>query len=146
MLWCLIVTVHDCGVMLAAPSPGLFPEGGSTSGLSSHLERKSISMAQVPVWIEPGVMRLPPEGTPMIMVGPGTGVAPFRAMLEERGLQMQQGAIGEACTWACNSQGHSSLMGSFPAVRTVLHSAAQLLVVTCRALATCHFLLGMLMS
>ena len=103
-------------------------------------------MAQVPVWIEPGVMRLPPEGTPMIMVGPGTGVAPFRAMLEERGLQMQQGATDEACTWACNSQGHSSLMGSFPALRTVLHSAAQLLVVTCRALATCHFLLGMLMS
>ena len=88
---------------------------------------------QVPVWIEPGVMRLPPEETPMITVGPGTGVAPFRAMLEERGLQIQQGATDQACTWACNSQGHSCLMLSFPALRTVLHSAAQLLVVTVKS-------------
>ena len=102
---------------------------------------------QVPVWIEPGVMRLPPEGTPMIMVGPGTGVAPFRAMLEERGLQIQQGATDQACTWACNSQGHSCLMLSFPALHTAQCSPA----LGChsqelQALATCHFLLGMLIS
>ena len=52
-----------------------------------------MSLPQVPVWIEPGVMRLPPEGTPMIMVGPGTGVAPFRAMLQERDYQLFQGRL-----------------------------------------------------
>ena len=51
------------------------------------------TLAQVPVWIESGVMRLPAASTPMTMVGPGTGVAPFRAMLEERGLQMSQGRL-----------------------------------------------------
>lgn len=39
----------------------------------------------VPVWVERGVLHLPSSNrTPMIMVGPGTGVAPFKSFLEER--------------------------------------------------------------
>ena len=48
------------------------------------------------MWIEPGVMQLSREDTPMILVGPGTGVAPFRAMLEQRGVQQRQGGIKAA--------------------------------------------------
>ena len=76
--------------------------GGKAHGVFTHPERiqrelESRELVQIPIWIEPGVMRLPPEGTPVIMVGPGTGVAPFRAMLEERGVQMQQGAPAQPC-------------------------------------------------
>eukprot|EP00884_Botryococcus_braunii_P004440 jgi/Botrbrau1/13998/Bobra.150_1s0009.1 len=39
---------------------------------------------QIPVWVEKGMLRLPPAPVPMILVGPGTGVAPFRSFLEER--------------------------------------------------------------
>ncbi len=39
----------------------------------------------MPVWIERGSLHLPPQPiTPVIMVGPGTGVAPFRAFMQER--------------------------------------------------------------
>ena len=39
----------------------------------------------VPVWVKKGTMSFPKSlETPVIMVGPGTGVAPFRGVIEER--------------------------------------------------------------
>ena len=57
----------------------------------------------VPVWVEKGVLRLPASHSmPMILIGPGTGVAPFRSFLEER----QMAAAGSSlmsidCFTAC---------------------------------------------
>ena len=45
----------------------------------------------VPVWLSEGSLRLPKDPTtPIITVGPGTGVAPFRAFLEYVQWQQQQ--------------------------------------------------------
>ena len=48
--------------------------------------------AQVTVSVKPSVMKLPPKTTqPLIMAGLGTGLAPFRAFVQERAWQKQQG-------------------------------------------------------
>ncbi|KAM8934769.1 NADPH-dependent diflavin oxidoreductase 1 isoform 2-T2 [Pelodytes ibericus] len=40
---------------------------------------------QVPLWVKKGTMKFPSDpDTPLIMIGPGTGVAPFRAVIKER--------------------------------------------------------------
>jgi sulfite reductase alpha subunit-like flavoprotein len=46
----------------------------------------------IPIWIKPGTMRLPQDlSTPLILVGPGTGCAIFRAFIQERIHIIKQG-------------------------------------------------------
>ena len=46
----------------------------------------------MPVWVVPGTITFPrQQGAHVIMVGPGTGCAPFRAYIEERVKQNAKG-------------------------------------------------------
>ncbi|PSN42116.1 hypothetical protein C0J52_02968 [Blattella germanica] len=41
--------------------------------------------AKIPIWIKNGSFRFPPaQNVPVVMIGPGTGVAPFRSYVNER--------------------------------------------------------------
>eukprot|EP00892_Ulva_mutabilis_P003315 jgi/Ulvmu1/1355/UM011_0083.1 len=44
-----------------------------------------------PVWLERGALQLPPPAVPVICVGPGTGLAPFRSFLWERIALLRRG-------------------------------------------------------
>lgn len=74
----LLVAVVEYKTILKKPRQGL-----CSTWLS---QRKSGDV--VPVWIKRGSIQLPPtKQTPVIMVGPGTGVAPFRSFVQERTVQ-----------------------------------------------------------
>ncbi|KAM6316409.1 NADPH-dependent diflavin oxidoreductase 1 isoform 5-T5 [Podargus strigoides] len=50
---------------------------------------------RVPLWVKKGGMKFPADpDTPVIMIGPGTGVAPFRAAIQERVAQGRRGGEG----------------------------------------------------
>ncbi|GKY98423.1 hypothetical protein MPSEU_000799800 [Mayamaea pseudoterrestris] len=55
---------------------------------SGHLARCKPNNATLTVHLRPSTFRLPPDpALPIIMIGPGTGVAPMRALLQERSYQ-----------------------------------------------------------
>lgn len=64
--------------------------------------------ARVPIYLRPSEYRLPADSSrPIIMIGPGTGVAPFRGFVQERALQKSMGQkIGVTMLfYGCRKQG-----------------------------------------
>uniref|UniRef100_A0A3Q3X0Y2 NADPH-dependent diflavin oxidoreductase 1 n=1 Tax=Mola mola TaxID=94237 RepID=A0A3Q3X0Y2_MOLML len=56
----------------------------------------------VPLWVKKGTLKFPVEkDTPVIMVGPGTGVAPFRSAFQER---IAQGKNANVLFFGCRSE------------------------------------------
>lgn len=56
----------------------------------------------VPLWVKKGTMKFPKEkDTPVIMVGPGAGVAPFRSALQER---IPEGKNTNVLFFGCRSE------------------------------------------
>uniref|UniRef100_A0A8B9T0L0 Oxidoreductase FAD/NAD(P)-binding domain-containing protein n=1 Tax=Anas platyrhynchos TaxID=8839 RepID=A0A8B9T0L0_ANAPL len=57
---------------------------------------------RVPLWVKKGGMKFPADpDTPVIMIGPGTGVAPFRAAIQER---VAQGWKGSCLFFGCRQK------------------------------------------
>ncbi|XP_061234000.1 NADPH-dependent diflavin oxidoreductase 1 [Neopsephotus bourkii] len=57
---------------------------------------------QVPLWVKKGGLKFPSNpDTPIIMIGPGTGVAPFRAAIQER---VAQGWRGNCLFFGCRQK------------------------------------------
>ena len=74
----LLVAVVNYNTILRRPRLGL---------CTNWLTRQKVG-STVPVWVKPGTLTFPsPESKvipPVVMIGPGTGCAPFRAYIQER--------------------------------------------------------------
>ncbi|XP_064465574.1 NADPH-dependent diflavin oxidoreductase 1-like [Ornithodoros turicata] len=58
----------------------LKPRRGLCSTFLARLQENT----QVPLWVRRGSLRLAPDNAPVLMVGPGTGCAPFRGIIQDR--------------------------------------------------------------
>jgi NADPH-ferrihemoprotein reductase len=74
------------------PQPPMFEGVASTHIAKQNDDDKSSSLQpSLRVFVRPSTFRLPKDlSTPIIMIGPGTGIAPMRALLQDRKYQQQQ--------------------------------------------------------
>jgi sulfite reductase (NADPH) flavoprotein alpha-component len=81
--------VHLTVALVEYDAHGHAHQGGASSFLSARLDEG----AEVNVFVEKNDnFRLPDDGnTPVIMVGPGTGIAPFRAFMQQRDAEEASG-------------------------------------------------------
>jgi len=92
-------TVHVTAVVVEYDTP----TGRRNNGVCTKWMQPMIPGAEeevvhkVPIYVRRSQFRLPNRvQTPVIMIGPGTGLAPFRGFIQERGWQKEQGKpIGE---------------------------------------------------
>ncbi|XP_054854025.1 NADPH-dependent diflavin oxidoreductase 1 isoform X2 [Eublepharis macularius] len=77
------------------------PRRGLCSSWLASLDPQN-GAVRVPLWVKKGSMTFPADlGSPTIMIGPGTGVAPFRAAIQER---VAQGKKGNCLFFGCRQR------------------------------------------
>ncbi len=81
--------VHLCVAVVDIEANGKVYHGSASGLLSNRLDEGD----EVQVFVEPNSrFRLPQDqDTPIIMIGPGTGIAPFRAFMQQRNAEDAQG-------------------------------------------------------
>lgn len=91
-------TVHVTAVLVQYGTPtGRTNKGVATTCLAAKRPADGAPAPRIPIFVRKSQFRLPtkPE-TPVIMIGPGTGLAPFRGFIQERDLARKEGkTVGE---------------------------------------------------
>lgn len=86
-------TVHVTAVLVNYDTPtGRTNKGVATTFLAQKHPSTVDPLPRIPIFIRKSQFRLPTKTeTPIIMVGPGTGLAPFRGFIQERDLWQKEG-------------------------------------------------------
>uniref|UniRef100_A0A8C7W4C1 NADPH--cytochrome P450 reductase n=1 Tax=Oncorhynchus mykiss TaxID=8022 RepID=A0A8C7W4C1_ONCMY len=91
-------SIHICAVLVEyTTKTGRLTKGVATTWLKNKLVADNAHKSTVPMYIRKSQFRLPFKASnPVIMVGPGTGIAPFMGFIQERGWLKEQGKeVGE---------------------------------------------------
>ncbi|XP_062409374.1 LOW QUALITY PROTEIN: P450 (cytochrome) oxidoreductase b [Sardina pilchardus] len=91
-------SIHICCVVVEyETSTGRTNKGVATNWLKNKLPTDNGHKATVPMYVRKSQFRLPFKASnPVIMIGPGTGIAPFMGFVQERGWLKEQGKdVGE---------------------------------------------------
>lgn len=91
-------SIHICAVVVEYETKtGRVNKGVATNWLKNKMPTDNGHKATVPMYIRKSQFRLPFKSmNPVIMVGPGTGIAPFMGFIQERGWLKEQGKdVGE---------------------------------------------------
>ncbi|KAJ0022196.1 hypothetical protein NQD34_009686 [Periophthalmus magnuspinnatus] len=91
-------SIHICAVVVEYKTKtGRTNKGVATNWLKNKLVTDNGHKSSVPMYIRKSQFRLPFKPTnPVIMIGPGTRIAPFMGFIQERGWLKQQGKeVGE---------------------------------------------------
>lgn len=109
-------SVHVTAVLVKyATATGRTNNGVATTFLAQKLPVDGSPLPRVPLFIRKAQFRLPTKTeTPIIMIGPGTGLAPFRGFIQERDLSRQDGkTVGETVLYfGCRKQSEDYLYRS----------------------------------
>ncbi|CAN0379483.1 NADPH-dependent diflavin oxidoreductase 1 [Lampetra fluviatilis] len=93
----VLVAVVTYRTRMFAPRRGL-----CSTWLASLDPAKGEEPPRVPLWVKRGTLAPPSPAAPLVAVAPGTGVAPFRAMLQER---FAGGHAGNVLFFGCRNRG-----------------------------------------
>lgn len=78
------------------PASGEPKKSGKKSAKQSSNDPLEASRSKVRVFVRPSTFQLPAAlSTPILMIGPGTGIAPMRALLQDREWQANQSGAAE---------------------------------------------------
>ncbi|XP_074017030.1 NADPH--cytochrome P450 reductase isoform X3 [Numenius arquata] len=85
--------IHICAVTVEYETKtGRLNKGVATNWLKNKVPDENRSNSLVPMYVRKSQFRLPfKPSTPVIMIGPGTGIAPFIGFIQERAWLKQQG-------------------------------------------------------
>ncbi|XP_045475185.1 NADPH--cytochrome P450 reductase isoform X2 [Harmonia axyridis] len=86
-------SVHITAVVVQYKTPtGRVNKGVATTWLKEKIPQEGAEPYKVPIFIRKSQFRLPSKTkTPIIMIGPGTGFAPFRGFIQERNEARESG-------------------------------------------------------
>ncbi|GBP76213.1 NADPH--cytochrome P450 reductase [Eumeta japonica] len=103
-------TVHVTAVVVQyETATGRVNRGVATTWLAAHRPLPGQSNPRVPLYIRKSQFKLPMQtSTPIVMVGPGTGLAPFRGFLQERASLRAEGhPVGDNVLYfGCRNRAH----------------------------------------